>query len=81
MPVQFFNLRVKSIFMKYVWASWGSKIERRLPAGDNPNGVKTRHIKGYGRAVTFSSTRVIWSVAQATYSLEPKAFEVSICRG
>ncbi|MEX2230934.1 MAG: hypothetical protein WD824_02145 [Cyclobacteriaceae bacterium] len=70
----------KSIFMKYVWASWGSKLIGQLPGGENINENKTRHIKGYGCAVSFSSTRVAWSSAHATYSLESKHFELSISR-
>jgi hypothetical protein len=71
----------KSLDMKYVWASWGEKMIGKMPAGESVNGVKTRHIRGYGCAVTFSSTRVIWSPAMATYSLDSKSFETSISRG
>lgn len=67
--------------MKYVWASWGNKTEHHLPVGENSNGVKTKHIRGYGCAVTFSLTRVIWSAVDATCSLEPKTFKTSISRG
>jgi hypothetical protein len=67
--------------MKYVWASWGEKMIGQLPVGENVNGCKTRHIRGYGCAVTFSSTGVVWSSAMATYSLATKHFESSVCRG
>ncbi|HTF29555.1 MAG TPA: hypothetical protein VK625_11970 [Flavitalea sp.] len=67
-------------FMKYVWASWGNRIGSQLPAGENKNGFKTRHVRGYGCAVTFSSVQMEWSPAYATYSLRNKYFEASFCR-
>ncbi|MEX1238550.1 MAG: hypothetical protein WEB30_02505 [Cyclobacteriaceae bacterium] len=63
--------------MKYVWASWGNKIDRQLPAAENTNGVRTKHIRGYGCAVTFSSTHIRWSLPAATYSLKHKFFAIS----
>lgn len=70
--------------MKYVWASWGNS-SRQFASGEtfnNNNGnQKTRHIRGYGRAVTFSTTQVAWSSAHATYTISSKSFEASISLG
>jgi hypothetical protein len=44
-------------------------------------GSKTRKITGYGCAVTFSSCRMEWSQAHATYNLQLKEFETSFCHG
>jgi len=63
--------------MKYVWASWGSNIDEQLPAAENINGYRTKRIRGYGCAVTFSSTYFKWSSPEATYSLENKGFASS----
>jgi hypothetical protein len=63
--------------MKYVWASWGNKIDRQLPAAENTNGFRTKHIRGYGRAVTFSTTNLRWTLPEATYSLKDKFFATS----
>lgn len=67
------------IFMKYVWASW-SNVSRQFSAAEKTN-VKTRRITGYGRAVTFSSTSVVWSSVHATYALNCRGFETTISRG
>ena len=67
--------------MKYVWASW-DKVSAQLSAAEKVQQVKTRHIRGYGRAVSFSSSDVVlWSSADATYDLNGKAFHTSISRG
>lgn len=70
-------LRIVQInLMKYVWASW----QRKKPTGELLIlGTKTRKLPGYGCAVTFSSARMEWSVAQLTYNLQLKTFESSFC--
>ena len=80
MEEQFFNFIQKRDFMKYVWASWGN-FPRQFSSVENSNHLKTRHIRGYGRAVTFSTTHVAWSPVDATYTLTTKSFEISISRG
>ena len=77
---QFFNLIQKANLMKYVWASW-SVTPLQLSAGEKTNEVKTRHIRGYGCAVTFSSTNVIWSSSHTTYSLRGRGFQTSFSHG
>jgi len=65
--------------MKYVWASLGT-TSRRLP-GEKTKGFKTRHIRGYGCAVSFTyADDVTWSSAQSTYALDGKCFETSIVK-
>jgi hypothetical protein len=65
--------------MKYVWASWGNKLSQQFP-GESVNGFKTRHIKGYGCAVTFSYARITWSTADGTYIQGLKYTEPSVTR-
>jgi hypothetical protein len=61
--------------MKYVWASWaGKNAAEYFPAAENVNSFKTRRIRGYGCAVTFTSTRFAWSSPVATYVPELKSF-------
>lgn len=64
--------------MKYLWASWPNKTSQHLLVGDNANASKTRHIRGYGRAVTFSYSGVAWSGLHATYDRAPRFSEPSI---
>ena len=66
--------------MKYVWASWGSNTTGHFSKGENINTVKTRHIRGYGCAVTFTSTRMAWSSAEFTYSLASRYVGAAISR-
>lgn len=61
--------------MKYVWASWaGKNAAEYFRGGENVNSFKTRHIRGYGCAVTFTSTRFVWSSPVATYVPGLKSF-------
>ena len=72
---------MKRDFMKYVWASWGNP-SRQFASGETfNNNNRTRHIRGYGRAVSFSTTQVVWSSAHATYTIASKSFEASISQG
>jgi|GEM_PF-5785868 hypothetical protein len=64
--------------MIYVWASL-SDIRIDVPGSERTNGYRTRHIKGYGRAVSFSAAdKVAWSAPRLTYSTEEKTFKMSL---
>lgn len=77
---QFFNFKQKGSTMKYVWASWIS-TPCQIAAGEKINEVKTRRVRGYGCAVTFSSTKVVWSSSHATYSIAGREFNTSLSHG
>lgn len=65
--------------MKYVWASWDTVSRRTV--GEKIKGFRDKHIRGYGRAVSFSSTEdVIWSPPQPTYLVDEIHFETTISR-
>lgn len=66
--------------MKYVWASWGNGL-RQFSTGENINTPKTRHIRGYGRAVTFSSTQMAWSDPHSTYTPGFRLFQMNVSQG
>lgn len=65
--------------MKYVWASWGNRIEEQFP-GESINSFRTRHVRGYGCAVTFSCARITWSAVDATMTAGLKYMEPTFTR-
>jgi hypothetical protein len=46
--------------MKYVWAALDGKTNSRQLLLENINALRTRHIRGYGFGVTFSSQISGW---------------------
>lgn len=54
--------------MKYVWASWGGGTTDPFSKGEKITGFRTKHIRGYGSAVTFSCSKIAWSSADTTYT-------------
>lgn len=65
--------------MKYVWASWGNPSGRF--SGERMKGIQTKHIKGYGCAVSITCAEdVVWSPVDMTYALGAKGFETSIAK-